>query len=89
MDNALKAKLENVVDLVSNVLVDPDIRIDYYHNEQEAYILVKYAQSKYTDRKIRLAEPHIDKSAEDIANLVTFYIEQYMEEIDSLQYGAQ
>ena len=31
----------------------------------------------------------LSKTPEDLANLVTFYIEQFTEEIDSVEYGAQ
>jgi hypothetical protein len=32
---------------------------------------------------------YMQKTAEDLANLVTFSLERFMEEIDSRQYGAQ
>lgn len=100
MQQALKVKLEEVVDLVNNVMVDPDIDLEYCIPEVETttdrcdtsgdpYILVKYAESEYTERKIRLSPQNMEKTPQDLANLVTFLIEQYTEEVDSLQYGAQ
>jgi len=100
MKKALKEKLESVVALVNNVLADPDIEIDYCIPEVTTtsescdvsglpYIEAKYTEDKYLDRKIRLSDQYLQKTPEDIANLVTFYIEQFKEEVDSLQYGAQ
>jgi len=95
MEQALKEKLENVVKLVNNLMVDPDIDIEYYITDVPAtsnsrdvanvpYILVKYAEDKYVERKIRLTDRYMAKSAEEIANLVTFSIEQFKEEVDSI-----
>jgi len=100
MENALHEKLEKIVELVNNVLVDPDIDIEYCIPEVETttescdvsgdtYIMVKYVVSEYTQptRKIRLTDKYLNNSAEEIANLVTFSIEQFKEEIDSVEMG--
>jgi len=100
MQQALKEKLEKVVQHVNNAMVDPDIDIEYCIPEVEMtvangdgstnpYIIVKYSEDQYVERKIGLSGNDLQKSAEDIANLVTFSIEQFKEEIDSLKYGAQ
>lgn len=100
MQALLKEKLETVVELVNNVMTDPDIDIEYCIPEVETttaqcdvhadpYIAVKYAEDKYLERKIRLAGKYLEKSPEDLANMVTFFIEQFKEEVDSLHYGAQ
>ncbi len=36
-----------------------------------------------------LTHGYLEKTAEDLANLITFSLERFMEEIDSRQYGAQ
>lgn len=98
MEAALKDKLETIVELVNNVMADPDIDIDYCIPEVEAtsdscnvnadpHISVKYSENKYTERKIRLTDTYLQNTAEEIANLVTFSIEQFKEEIDSVQMG--
>lgn len=99
MQKVLKEKLQRVVELVDKVMVDPDIEIEYCIPEvevtlnddqmQDPYILVKYSEDNYLERKIRLRQQYLDKTPEDLANLITFTIEQFMEEIDSLKYGAQ
>lgn len=101
MERALKEKLEKVVELVNNTMVDPDIQVDYCipdsagscssnnDDNTDPYILVKYSEDRYVERKIGLGSNYLEKSPEDIANLTTFFIEQFMEEVDSLKYGAQ
>ena len=97
MEAALKEKLEKIAELVRNVMVDPDIEIEYCIPEgntmdgsmetADPYFLVNYAENKYVTRKIRLTKRYIQGTAEEIANLVTFSIEQFKEEIDSVQMG--
>ena len=36
-----------------------------------------------------LTHGYLEKDVEDLANLITFSLERFMEEIDSRQYGAQ
>jgi hypothetical protein len=98
MTEALKEKLENIVALVNNVMVDPDIDIEYCIPEVATtsekcditgvpYIVVKYAANKYVERKIRLTDKYLNNTPEEIANLVTFSIEQFKSEIDSVEMG--
>ena len=102
MEKELKEKLEKVVELVKNSMVDPDIDIEYCIPEVavtsdkcdvsgEPYILVKYIteENDVHERKVKLRKNYLEKTPEDIANLVTFYIEQFMEEIDSVEYGGE
>ena len=96
MKTLLKEKLTTVVELVNNTMVDPDIDIEYCIPEVttttancdvggDPYLLVNYAEDKYVARKIRLTDTYLKNSAEEIAKLVTFSIEQFKEEIDSVQ----
>ncbi len=100
MQTALKEKLEKVVELTTNTMVDPDIDVEYCIPEVavtagscdvsgDPYIQVKYAEDEQFTRKFKLRADYLEKSAEDLANLVTFSIEQFKEEVDSLRYGAQ
>ena len=95
-----KEKLEAIVGLVNNVMVDPDIDIEYCIPEVatttetcdisgDPYILVTYVVSEYTrpTRKIRLTDTYLRNTAKAIANLVTFSIEQFKTEIDSVEMG--
>jgi hypothetical protein len=95
MNSELKSKLEEVVKLVSSAMVDPDIDLEFCIPEVattaescdvsgDPYILVKYLEDKYITRKIKLTEKYLDNTPKEIANLVTFSIEQFKAEIDSV-----
>ena len=96
MKQELEAKLQTIVELVSKAMVDPDIDIEFCIPgiettsdscgvKADPYILVKYSENKYVARKIRLTDNYLHNTAEKIADLVTFSIEQFKEEIDSVQ----
>jgi len=95
-------KLEDVVNLVSKMLVDPNIELDYEipsvamtgknaDVSGDPYIVLKYVvnETHTQNQKIPIKKIYLKKSSQDIANLVTFYIEQFIEEIESVEYGAQ
>ena len=99
MTTELKTKLEAIVENVNVLMVDPDIDIEYCIPEVatttdscdvtgDPYLLVKYSENKYVERKIRLSDRYLQKSAEEVANLVTFSIEQFKLEIDGVQLGG-
>ena len=96
MKTELKAKLEKIEELVNNLMVDPDIDLEYCIPEVATtsdscdvsgvpYISVRYSENKYVERKIRLTDTYLKNSAEEVAKLVTFSIEQFKEELDSVQ----
>jgi hypothetical protein len=95
-------KLEKVVELVNNTMANPDIELEYCIPEVattsetcdvsgDPYIHLKYAASgtHVMEQKLPLKQHYLNKTPEDISNLVTFYIEQFIEEIDSVENGAQ
>jgi len=100
MEKTLKEKLENIVLLVNDLMVDPDIHIEYCIPEVattsdscdlsgEPYILVKYVISDYNvpTRKIRLTDTYLQNSPEKIANMITASLEEFKMEIDSVEMG--
>jgi len=100
MNKDVKEKLEKVVELVNNVMVDPDIDIEYCipevatttetcDVEGDPYILVKYVvtATNVRTRKIRLGRTYLKQTPEEIANLITFSIESFKGEIDSVEFG--
>ncbi len=102
MEKALKLKLETVVELVNNVMVNPDVEIEYCIPEVattaatcdvsgDPYIHLKYMANgtHLMEQNIPIKENYLKKTPEDLANLVTFYIEQFTEQIDSVENGAQ
>ena len=92
MEKALKEKLDKVIDLIENVMVNPDIDLEYHITDSvEAYIDLKYAAggTHVMQQKLPIKSHYLDKTPEDLANLLTFYIEQFIEQIDSVEGGAQ
>jgi len=97
-----KAKLEAVVDLVDKLSVNPDVDVKYYipgvlvttdktQKFEEPCIQFEYVHDE-TDHHLKrmpLTKYYLEKNPEDLANLVTFSLEQFIGEIDSRQYGAQ
>lgn len=102
MQQELKEKLETVVELINNVLVHPDIEITYCIPEVsmtadtcnvsgDPYIHLTYMSNgtHKMEQNIPIKQNYLKKTPEDIANLVTFFIEQFTEQIDSVENGAQ
>ena len=99
MQKELKDKLDKVVLLINDLMVDPDIDIEYHIPEiavttgtpdtQDPYILLKYVISEYNvhTRKVTLGKTYLNYTPEKIADLVTFSIEQFKTEIDSVEMG--
>ena len=102
MQKELIEKLEDVVDLIDHAVSNPDIELSYCIPEGamttddsnvsgDPYIHLKYMVNgtNLTEQNIPIKKNYLKKTPADIANLVTFYIEQFVEEIDSVEYGAQ
>ena len=102
---AQRERLQEAVGLIDNISVDPDVDIAYFipgvrvtadsDGSGEAggpYVQFTYSTSSGTDPHVQhmpLTHGYLDKEPQDLANLVTFSLERFMEEIDSRQYGAQ
>ena len=85
-------KLEKIVLLTNNAMTDPDIDIEYCtasSSSDDPYMLVTYIVSQYNKptRKIRLGNTVLKSTAEEVANRVTFSIEEFKSEIDSVEMG--
>lgn len=100
MNSELKNKLTKVIELVDKNLADPDLELNYFipgltmeetASSEEPYILLKYlvGETHQQGQKIPIKKNYLSKTPEDIANLVTFYIEQFIEQIESVEGGAQ
>jgi len=99
-----KARLQEAVGIIDNIAVSPDVNIDYFipgvlvsENADGSgerggpYVQFTYALNG-TDQHVQhmpITHGYLDKTPQDLANLVTFSLERFMEEIDSRQYGAQ
>lgn len=87
----IKEKLAKVVTLVNSVSVDPDIEIEYCAPDisGDPYILVTYIVSDYNKptRKIHLGSTILQNTPEEVVNRITFSIEEFKSEIDSVEMG--
>ena len=97
----LEEKLNAVIKLVNNARIDPEIEVDYYLPQLESYavtneesddpyVLVTYVAGKNNERKrkIRLRDTAIRRNTpEDLAKQITFSIEEFKGEIDSVEMG--
>lgn len=91
MEKAIKEKLEKVIELVNKVMVNPDVEVEYCKSDENPCIHLKYMANgtHVMEQNIPIKHHYLDKTPEDIANLVTFYIELFIEQIDSVEGGAQ
>ena len=99
-----KEKLQTAVGIIDNIAVDPDVSVDYFipgvvvtaNADGSGKSGGPYVQFTYVTngmdahvQHMPLTHGYLEKTPQDLANLVTFSLERFMEEIDSRQYGAQ
>lgn len=102
MQQELVQKFEDVVDIIDGALTNPDIQISYCIPDVamttedadvsgDPYIHLTYLSNgtHKMQQNIPIKANYLKKSPQDLANLITFFIEQFIEEIDSVEYGAQ
>jgi len=102
MQAQLQEKFEDVVDLLDKNLANPDLELTYHipdvamtvedaHTSGDPYILMKYLVKglHLHEQEIPIKENYMKKTPEDLANLLTFFIEQHIEQIESVEGGAQ
>lgn len=98
-----KEKLQTLIDLIDNIAVSPDVTIEYFvpgvlvttdggrGESGGPYIQFTYALGGVDPhtQHMPLTQNYLEKTPQDLLNYFTFSLEQFMEEIDSRQYGAQ
>ena len=98
-----REKLQEVVGLIDNIEVNPDVSVDYFipgvlvtadgrtGDSGGPYIQFAYRSDGLEPhiQHMPLTRSYLEKTPQDLANLITFSLERFMEEIDSRQYGAQ
>lgn len=93
-------KLQTMIRLVNNMSIDPDVQIDYYIPDvlttvdktgdfNDPYVQFSYDCDGIHTQHFPLKKTYLEKTPEDLANLITFSLEQFTGEIDARQYGAQ
>ncbi len=102
MEKELKEKLEKLAEELKDVMVNPDIDIEICFKDIEVgdscdlnkkfpYVKVRYITEEHDvhEKDIEIAEDNWNKSVEELKEYITFMIEQFMEEIDSVEYGGE
>lgn len=95
-------KLQAVVGIIDNASINPDVKIDYYipdvlttverrNMSDDPYVQFTYEANGQSPQVqyMPLKDNYLQKTPQDLANLITFSIERFAEEIDSTFYGAQ
>jgi hypothetical protein len=93
MEGGIKEKLEKLAEEVQKNMANPDVDIDVCFDEScgVPYLTVKYVVEGHSvhEKRIDIDKEYWEKDVKDLANFVAFQIEQFMEEIDSVEYGGE
>lgn len=93
MEGGMKEKLEKLAEEVQKNMVNPDVDIDVCFAEScgVPYLTVRYVVEGHSvhEKRIEIDKEYWNKDVKDLANFVAFQIEQFMEEIDSVEYGGE
>ena len=93
MEGGMKEKLEKLAEEVQKNMVNPDVNIDVCFDEARGipYLTVRYVVEGHSvhEKRIDIDKEYWEKDLKDLANFVAFQIEQFMEEIDSVEYGGE
>ncbi len=93
MEGGMKEKLEKLAEEVQKNMANPDVDIDVCFDEScgVPYLTVRYVVEGHSvhEKRIEIGKEYWEKDLKDLANFVAFQIEQFMEEIDSVEYGGE
>jgi len=93
MEGAMKEKLERLAEEVQKNMANPDVDIDVCFDEARGvpYLTVRYVVEGHSvhEKRIDIDKEYWEKDLKDLANFVAFQIEQFMEQIDSVEYGGE
>jgi hypothetical protein len=93
MEGGMKEKLERLAEEVQKNMANPDVDIDVCFDETcgVPYLTVRYVVEGHSvhEKRIDIDKEYWEKDVKDLANFVAFQIEQFMEEIDSVEYGGE
>jgi allophanate hydrolase subunit 1 len=93
MEGGIKEKLERLAEEIQKNMANPDVDIDVCFDEAcgAPYLTVRYVVEGHSvhEKRIDIDKEYWEKDVKDLANFVAFQIEQFMEEIDSVEYGGE
>lgn len=97
-----KEKLQAVIELIDNTAVNPDVSVEYFIpgvlvtiKEGTIELEGPYIQFTYAKdgghpwiQRMPLRQNYLQKDAKDLANFITFTLERFIEQIESLENGS-
>ncbi|MFZ8861732.1 MAG: hypothetical protein ACO2PP_14705 [Thermocrinis sp.] len=93
MEGGMKEKLERLAEEVQKSMANPDVDVDVCFDEARGvpYLTVRYVVEGHSvhEKRIDIGKEYWERDVKDLANFVAFQIEQFMEEIDSVEYGGE
>ena len=97
-----KKKLQTVVELINKLEINSNLNIEYFipgvlvtadGSDKDGGPYIQFTYTLDTNdshtQHMPLKRSYLEKTPQDLANFITFSLEQFIEEIDSRQYGAQ
>ncbi|MGB9766530.1 MAG: hypothetical protein ACPLXN_03555 [Sulfurihydrogenibium sp.] len=93
----MKEKLQLVKEKLEEIssMPDLDLEINFFDENgnvlDEPYVLVKYypTESDERDSKIVIPKTMLNEDVDNIVNYITFQIENFKAEIDSIEFGGE
>ncbi|MCS6957869.1 MAG: hypothetical protein RMK75_05360 [Aquificaceae bacterium] len=96
----MEEKLKELAEEIRKNMANPDIDIEVCFPgdvdegcelKSYPYLKVKYVVEGHDvyEKEIDIDPIYFDKDVKDLANFVSFQIQQFMEEIDSVEYGGE
>lgn len=93
-------KFKQLAEEIKKNMVNPDLDLELcFPNEEDSacetkkypYLRVRYVVEGHDvyEKEIDIDTEYWDKDVKDLANFVAFQIQQFMEEIDSVEYGGE
>ncbi len=91
-------KLGNLKEALLNAINNPDLDVELCFDKNDKcdiknipYIKVKYVTEEHNvhEKEIDIDPDYFNRDIKDIVNFVVFQIQQFMEEIDSVEYGGE
>ncbi len=102
MDLRIKEKFQRLAEELNDMMINPDIDIEVCfegieqgdsceRNKPYPYVKVRYTTDEHNvhEKDIEISPDNWGKSVEELKEYITFMVEQFMEEIDSVEYGGE
>ncbi len=101
MEAEVKEKLTRLAEELKNQITDPDLDIDLCFEGIEVsegcepgkfpYVRVRYRTNEHNvnTKDIEISADSLKKSVDELKEYIVFQIEQFMEEIDSVEYSGE